>query len=279
MADKSPTPVIEKTATPQANASEPVVSNNGTAPTASDAPAVDQTAPSEDTFTSIDVKSLDPKLKSSYDAMLTDYKKKTTEVAQQRKEAEAKYKEVQEVLQNPDFQKTYQQLTSAQKAEVRQEGITEEEFNKAFENKDNFAGFIQKVANMSTANSQKQVIDLKASLMVKDFKQTHPNWDKLNKYGFITKQLQTDPRAHSNDENQWQAALNDAYNNSERVMNELIEEGKRQGLERVQQKVSASTEPPTHTSASANPFGDPKKWTTRQAIEAAKQGYRVGIND
>lgn len=274
MADKSPTPIIEKTATPS---QEPAISINGTAPVISE--STETTEPNQDTFTSIDAKSLSPELKSKYDAMLTDYKKKTTEVAQQRKEAEAKYKEVQDVLQNPEFQKTYQQLTSSQKAEVKQDGITEEEFNKAFENKDNFAGFIQKVANMSTANSQKEVTDLKASLMIKDFKSNHPEWDKLNKYGFITKQLQTDRRAHGNNEMEWRQALDDAYNNSARVYNEIVEEGKRQGLERVQQKVAASTEPPTHTAASANPFGDPRKWTTRQAIEAAKQGYRVGIND
>jgi hypothetical protein len=274
--ETSPTPIIENVATPE---TEPINQSNGTAPTGSDAPKVEQTAPAEDTFTSVDVKSLTPELKSKYDAMLTDYKKKTTEAAEIRKSSEAKLKQVEDYIQNPEFQRVYQSLNSAQKAEVRQDtGITEEEFNRAFENKENFAGFVQKVAKISSAQSQQEVTDLKASLMVKDFRQTHPDFEKLNKYQFITKQLQTDPRAHGNDANQWNQALNDAYSNAQRVYNEIVEEGKRQGMERIQQKVAQSTEPPTNTPSSVNPFGDPKNWTTAQAIAAARQGYRVPAN-
>lgn len=280
MEEKSPTPTVEKTATP-AVSQEPVQSTNGTAnQKVSESPAiVESTEPNQESFTNVDVKSLTPELKSKYDAMLTDYKKKTTEAAQIRKDSEARLKEVQDVIQNPDFQKAYSSLTSREKAEVKQDmGITEEEFNRAFENKDNFAGFVQKVARVSNAQSQQEVTNLKASLMIKDFKQLHPEFDKLNKYQFITKQLQTDPRAQGNDANQWRQALDDAYSNANRVYNEIVEEGKKLGLERVQQKVAASTEPPTSTPASANPFGDPKKWTTAQAIAAARQGYRVSLN-
>lgn len=268
--ETSPTPVIEKVATPQP---APTL-DKGTAPKVSES-APEITEPN-DTFTSIDEKTLSPEVKVKYDSMLTDYKKKTTEVANQRREVEAKLKEVQDVLQNPDFQRVYSQMNSGQQAQVQQEsGITEEEFNKAFENKDNFAGFIQKVAKVSTAQSQAEITNLKASLMIKDFKGSHPEFEKLNKYGFITKQLETDRRAHGNDEKQWTQALNEAYSNADRVYREISEEGRREGLKIIEQKVQASTEPPTNTSAPENPFGDPKNWTTAQAIEAARRGYKV----
>lgn len=270
----SPTPEPVQTATP---AKEPVSIEKGTAQVSETARV--ESAEPNDTFTSIDVKTLTPELKSKYDAMLTDYKKKTTEVAQIRKDAESRYKEVQDVIQNPDFQKAYQTLTSPQKAEVREEiGITEDDFNRAFENKDNFAGFIQKVARASSSQSQQEMTNLKASLAVKDFKTTHPEFEKFNKHGFITYQLKTDPRAQGNDERQWAQALTDAYVNAERVHNELVEEGKRQGLERIQQKVQASTEPPTGSVPQVYPGGDPKKLTTSEAIALARRGIRVPMN-
>jgi hypothetical protein len=284
----SPTPTKEVAATPVKQ--EPVVSNNGTTKTeivphgtipAGDAKEVvkEQTAPSEDTFTSIDVKSLSPELKSKYDAMLTDYKKKTTEAAQIRKEAEERLKEVQGVVQDPRFVQAYSQLNSQQKSQVREDmGISDDEFNKAFESKDEFAKFVQKVARVSTSQSQQEIVDLKASLTVKDFKATHADYDEINKYKFIEYQLRNDPRAQGTDPVQWQSALNDAYSNGKRVMDELIEKGRQAGLERIQQKVSQSTEPPTDMGSGESPTGDPRNWTTAEAIANAKRGIRAKIN-
>jgi len=116
---ESPTPVVERTATPatvpvsdKGTATEKVSQSRDIVPEA----VMETTETNQDTFTSMDAKSLSPELKVKYDAMLTDYKKKTTEVAQQIKEAEAKLKEAQEVLQNPDFQRAYTQMTSQQQS-------------------------------------------------------------------------------------------------------------------------------------------------------------------
>jgi hypothetical protein len=281
MTTQSPTPPAE-TATPAAK-QEPVSQvPAGTAPAAPQAAAGDaattqaQTAPSDDTFTSVDVKSLPPELKSKYDAMLSDYKRKTTEAAQQRKEAEQIKAQVDSVIQTPAFQQAYTQLTSKQQAEVRGDlGITEDEFNRAFESKDNFTGFVQKVARISSAQSQQEVTNLKASLALKEFKASHPDFDELNEDGMIIAQLRLDPRAASQDEGQWRAALNDAHAMAHKVQQKYIEKGKQQGLARVEQKVAASTEPPVGSVPNVFPGGDPKKITTAEAIAMARRGIRV----
>ena len=272
----SPTPTETIAANP---ATEPALVFNGTT-SAKEAVVSEakpeQTAPNEETFTSIDVKSLPPELKGKYDAMLTDYKKKTTEAAQNRKQAEEIQRQVQEVIQSPEFQQAYSNLTIKQQSQVKDDmNISDEEFNKAFENKDNFAGFIKKVAKVSTASSQQEIINLKASLAIKDFKSAHPEFDVINKHGFITYQLKNDPRAQGHDSSQWQAALNDAYSNAIRVRDELIEEGKRSGLEVIQKKMQASTEPPTASVSQVYPGGDPKKITTAEALDMARRGIRV----
>jgi len=282
MEQTSPTPT-EAAATP---ATEPAAST-GTAPTqqtvpngtVSDATSNGaQTAP-DDTFTSVDVKSLPPELKAKYDSMLSDYKRKTSEVAQQRKEVESARQKAQaydQLSSDPAFVEYWNGLSKTQQAQVRDDaGITDQEFNAAFESKDNFAKFIQKVAQVSTAQSQQEITNLKADLMIKDFKARNPDFDELNEDKAIEIQIKADPRSYSNDPKLWDKAMTDAIQNVRRVQSKWVEKGRKEGLSRVAEKVNQSTLPPTSSPEQLYPGGDPKNLSVAEAADLARRGIKV----
>lgn len=280
--ETSPTPAAT-TATP---ATQEPVQTNGTAQaqvpngTVSEATPKNgaQTAPDEN-FTSVDVNSLAPELKAKYDSMLSDYKRKTSEIAQQRRELESaaeKAKAYDQISSDPAFVEYWNGLTKSQQAQVREDaGITDQEFNAAFESKDNFAKFIQKVAHVSNAQSQQEITNLKADLMIKDFKSRHPDFEELNEDKAIEIQIKADPRSYTNDPKQWERAMSDAIENVRRVQSKWIEKGRKEGLARVSEKVNQSTNPPTASPEQIYPGGDAKKLSVAESIELARRGIRV----
>lgn len=277
--ETSPTPTAT-TATP---AMQEPMATNGTVQTqpVSDAPSTTgaQTAPDGDTFTSVDVNSLPPELKAKYDSMLSDYKRKTGEIADRRREIdtiEQKAKAYDQVSSDPAFVQYWNNLSKPQQAQVREDaGISDQEFNQAFESKENFAKFINKVAQVSTAQSQQEITNLKADLMIKDFKGRNPDFDQLNEDKFIEIQIKADPRTYTNDPKQWERALGDAVQNARSVRSKLIEAGRREGLARVSEKVSQSTNPPTASPEQLYPGGDPSKLSVAEAVDLAKRGIKV----
>lgn len=253
---------------------------NGTAITASTSDAVvEVSAPGEDTFTQVDVKTLPPELQAIHKSMLTDYKKKTSEIAQKRKELEGvqeKARTFDRIQSDPKFINYWNGLSEAQQVQAKEDaGISDVEFNQAFESKENFSKFIQKVAQGVTQGTQQEITNLKADNMIKDFKSKNLDFDSLNEDRMIEIQIKADPRSYSNDINQWKAALDDALSNARSVSNKWVEKGRKEGLSRVSEKVANSTNPPTASSDQVYPGGDPKKLSTSEAVDLARRGIKV----
>lgn len=276
MAENSTTP----TATPE---KEPV----STAPaTSSDAPTEIIAPTDEDTFTQVDVKKLSPEMQAIHKSMLTDYKKKTSEVAQSRKEIEQRRKEFQgleekaktfdRISSDPAFTDYWNGLSKAQQTQAKEEaGISDQEFNQAFESKENFSKFIQKVAQTVSKTSEQEIVNLKSDLMIKDFKAKNLDFDSLNEDRMIEIQIKADPRSYTNDPKQWQACLEDALKNARVVSNKWVEKGRKEGLARVSEKVSQSTNPPTSSTDQIYPGGEAKNLSVSEAVDLARRGIRV----
>lgn len=279
--ENSPTPT-ETAATP---ATEPAYTNGTAQDTSAPNGAVsDATSPAEqaapdETFTSVDVKSLPPELKAKYDSMLSDYKRKTSEVAQRRRDIEASEKKVKaydQISSDPAFVEYWNGLTKTQQTQAREEaGISNEEFNKAFESPDNFRSFVQKIASGATAQSQTEITNLKADLMIKDFKSRNPDFDDLNEDKAIEIQIKADPRSYSTDPKLWEKAMTEAIQNVRRVQSKWIEKGRKEGLSRVNEKLSQSTNPPTASPEQLYPGGDPKNLSVAEAADLARRGIKV----
>src|SRR6266850_4336901 len=92
------TPGTTVIATPEVSA--PIGSSSGTVPVSSDA-GNGQSASADESFTRIDPNTLPPQLRTAYNNMLTDYKQKTTSLAERIKQETAKAAEA--YRQKADF--------------------------------------------------------------------------------------------------------------------------------------------------------------------------------
>lgn len=244
---------IQGTATPPA----PVTQSNGTTSTTPPTPGdggsqTEAAAPGESTFTSTDPNSLPPELKSKYDSMLGDYKKKTAEIAAQRREYEAaleKARIADMITADPDMVNLWNQKYGQQQ---QPEQVQQDQY-------------VDPVL-------KKEVDVLKANLLVKDFKASHPDFDELDKDSLITGYIQLNP---PKTEKEWGNTLEKAYKYAAGLKTRWIEEGKKQGLQRVSEKAEQAALPPS--SSTQNTFtGDPSKLSVSEAFALAKKGIRVG---
>jgi hypothetical protein len=256
-----PTPGTTITATPPSTttvAAEPVVEATGTVtPSSGEAIATNgQAAPAEETFTDVDVKSLPPKERAAYDNMLRDYKRKTAEVAEIRRKAEA-------------FD-AWQTQQAAERAKV-----TDEDFNRAFESKEGFQSLIEKAANPVVQKlnaTEKELRETKADLFVKDFKAKHTDFDDLDSDGLITGFVQLN---RPSTEAEWGPTVKAAYDYAKKLRSKWEEAGYKRGMARVQEKAEGSTEMPSGSPAPVYTGPDPKNLTAEQAVELAMKGIRV----
>jgi hypothetical protein len=228
---------------------EPVQSAPVAPPTHSDTGA-GTAEPVEETLGNIDPKSLPPELKQKYDSMLGDYKKKTAELANQRKDYE----------------------TVAERAKLVDMITSDPEFVTWWNNKYS-SGQAQPQGQPSYADPalKAEVDTLKASLLLKDFKAAHPDFDDLDKDSLITGYVKLNP---PQSEREWQKTLDKAYAYASDLRNRWREEGKKEGLTRVQEKSAQSSMPPSSTAP--NTFqGDNKKVSVSEAIDMAKRGIKL----
>lgn len=252
---KDPTPQAEPTATPAMP--EPVTPAPGTVQEPNgEAPAVTgQAAPVEDTFTQVDVNSLPPKERAAYDNMLRDYKKKTADIAELRRKAEA-----------------YETWQREQAAAQR---ITDDDYNRAFESKDGMQQFLQKAAEpvvQQLNETQRELAATKADLFVKDFKAKHADFDELDSDGLITGYVQLNPPKTAEE---WEPVMKQAYSYAKKLRSKWEEAGYKRGLQRVQEKAEQSTELPSGSPAQVYAGGDPTKLSAKEAVELAMRGIKV----
>lgn len=302
--EPSASPTLE---TPAATPATEPASGNGTASSNGSDVSVTppgSATPSEDTFLSGDVNALPPELRKHYDNMLTDYKKKTQAIAEERKrlpDLEKKAKSYDDLTSDQRFKEYWSDLDRkersdfrAQKAEAEKrigEKISDVEFAKAWETKDGFLELIQKVVEDKRTGDQKEIQELKqkvglneaadaiesvASEMDKGTKQPiRPDFYELDEDKLITGYLSVNP-ARSPKEYRDKAI--EAYNWAKSVKSKFFEQGKAEALKVIQTKSQNSSEPPTVTSKGSYTGPDPKKVDVSEAVALARKGIRVPHN-
>ncbi len=258
-----------------------------------------QSAPAADSFSSVDPETLPPELKAIYKNLQADYTKKLAPLADMRKKAEA----YDQVRSRSDFNEWWSGATKAQKADFKEqkaevekklgEKISDEDFTKAFQSKDNFLDLLERVVQDRSEKSQKKIESLEQKLSVKDAADTvesfatemgkdgkpiRPDFYQLDEDQLITGYLNVNPP-----ENTSQAAymtkLNEAYGWAKQVSQKYYEKGKAEALQIIQKKAATSTEPPTQAAKGAYTGPNPKGMSVKEAMELAKKGIRVPRDD
>jgi hypothetical protein len=274
-------------------AAAPTPSQNG------QASGQEQSAPAEDSFSSIDLKTLSPELQAVYKSMQADYTKKLQPVAELRKKAEA----FDKVASRSDFKDWWSGASKQQKADYRDqkadaekslgEKITDEEFAKGFTDKGTFLSLQERMIKEVMAKSQKEIEELKqyksvneASNIVesfatekgKDGNLVRPDFYKLDEDRLISGFLSVNPPENNTQEG-YVARLNEAYGWAKQVSQKYYEQGKAEALQIIQKKAGTSTELPTQAAKGAYTGPNPKGMSVRDAMELAKKGIRVPRDD
>jgi hypothetical protein len=274
-----------------ASATTETPSQNGQAATQA------QSAPAEERFSSVDPNTLPPELQSVYKSLQADYTKKVMPIAELRKKADG----FDQITARPDFKDFWSGMTRSQKAEFKEQKaeveksigqkISDEEFTKAFENKDAYLSMQEKIAQMVLEKSQKQIQSLQEKLSVKeaqdlatsfatevgrDGKPLRPDFDSLEEDNLISGYLSVNQPENASPEAQV-AKLQEAYQWAKSLSQKYYEKGRVDALARIQQKAATSTEPPTSSAKGA--YTGPKMPSVREAIELAKKGQRVVRDD
>ncbi len=261
----------------------------------------EQSAPAEDTFSSIDPNTLPPELKAIYKNLQSDYTKKLQPVAELRKKAEAYDK----ASSDPRFVAYWKGLSQSQKSNFQEQKaeaektlgqkIPDERFQKAFETKDGFLELLAEVAKEVSSKDSKKIEELEQYKAVnetnslvaqfstevgKDGKPLRPDFDSLEEDKLISGYLQlTADNANPLSKEEYVQKLHEAYAWAQALSQKYTEKGRQEALTRIQQKVASSSEPPTQAAKGAYTGPDPKKITPSEAFQLAKKGIRVPRDD
>lgn len=283
-----------------ATSGQPAPASTGTPDQNGQAATQAQSAPAEESFSSVDPNTLPPELQAVYKNLQADYTKKTMSIADVRKKAEA-YDTVSKDQRFVDYWKGMNQTQKAdfkeQKAEIEKslgEKITDAEFTAAFDTKDGFLDLLAKVAGMQGEKSQKKIEKLEQQLSVKDAqdvvesfatevdkatgKPVRPDFYSLDEDQLISGYLNVNPPKDTSGQ-AYVEKLNEAYGWAKQVSQKYYEKGKAEALQIIQKKVAGSTEPPTQAAKGAYTGPDPKKMSVREAIDLAKKNIRVPRDD
>ena len=285
------------------NVVDPADPQSGQAPTQPDpsAPAPDET------FTEVDPSKLDPQNREAYNNMLRDYKKKTTTLAEERKqfeEAQKKAAVYDEISGDPAFVKYWNDLAQGQTPDTYQapppppepsleQTITDEEYLDALSSKDKFLAFQKKVAMSTNKELQQKLTQyeeglkqnesstraIRADRFIENFKARPENKDFAKYDGpdfrFITYQVAAQKPSSKLSEREWDKMLKGAYNNADRVYKKIWKEGYESALQNKNRQLSESSEPPTPSTGPIYEGGDPRGITPEQAVALGKRGIRV----
>ncbi len=258
-----------------------------------------QSAPAEESFSTVDPKTLPPELQAVYKSMQADYTKKLQPLADMRKKAEGYDK----ITSRSDFKDYWSGLNRTQKADFKEqkaevekrlgEKISDEDFTKAFNSKEDFLSFFEKAVQEVAGKDRKKIESLEQKLSVKDAADTvesfatevgadgkpvRPDFYQLDEDQLITGYLNVNPPENTTSE-AYVSKLNEAYGWAKQVSQKYYEKGKAEALQIIQKKAAASTEPPTQAAKGAYTGPNPKNMSVRDAMELAKKGIKVPRDD
>lgn len=286
MADASPTPYPNPSATP---ATAPDASGSGTTAPQGDAMAK---GASEADISRIDVNTLPPEVRAAYEKayndMLRDYKDKTTKISEREKslsEAEQHSKLYQAMLQDPDFVNYWQ--TRAGNGGDRKPALpfTEDEWEAAKESPGAFYDLVKKM----NQPLQQELVNSKISDVIAEFAEEveevekdgvkvevkkRPLFYDLEESGLISHYMTRNP-AKSMDE--YQKKLVSAYEWAKSQYDRIYAKGKDAANASVRGRLGNSTLAPGDITTTGETYQgkDPKKLTTAESWELAKQGKTV----
>src|SRR4029077_4405472 len=271
------------TATPAAGTPAPEQGATGGTPQAA----------SPESFTDVDPQTLPPELQGRYKSMLADYTRKTQAIAEIRKKADyydqlARDQRVVEFVQG--LSKRQKAEFKEQKAEVEKklgEKISDEEFAKGFQSKDDFLSLIERVVQERSVKDQKKIEQLEQKVTVADAGDVvesfatqvdpmtgapvRPDFYALDEDQLITGYL-TINQPEEASEMAYLNKLNEAYTWPKAVTQKYYEKGRTDALKRIEQKAAGPTEPRTSAAKGAYTGPDPKKLSVREAMDLAKKG-------
>jgi len=256
-----------------------------------------QQEPTEESFTDVDPSTLSAEGQEKHRNMLTDYKRKTAALAEERRAYEQRIKDleqkaqiVDQLQQDEDLLNYINKRNSQGPSQNNQgqpeslDGITEDEFNEAFTSKDKFANVVKRLVEGERRKLKSELEETKGSLrvekadrFVKEFKNRpeYSDFDQLDKYKFITYQVAMNRPSPNATEREWEDLLKKAYNNAKAVRDDIYTRGYQAGLKRISEKSNNYSEPPTGGTPPVYQSGDPKNISASEAFEMAKRGIRV----
>lgn len=264
----------------------------------------DQSAPVEESFSSIDPKTLPPELQALHKSLQADYTRKTQAAAERMKQVEAlekKAKAYDQLTGDQRFKEYWTGLNRQEKAEFKAEKaiaeealgkkISDDEFAKAFESKESFLDLVKRVANEARTDDQRRIQELEQKLTVsvaqdvvdafvtelgQDGKPMRTDFYELNdpKYSLISGFLQVNPPENQSPE-AYRQRLDEAYSWAKSLSQDFYNKGKAEALSILQKKAAASSEMPTQAAKGVYSGPDPKKLSVREAMELAKKGQRI----
>lgn len=258
-------------------ATEPAAST-GTVPTNGEASG--QGAPGgEESFTRLDPRTLPPQLKQSYDAMLRDYKEKTTKLSEMTKSEVAKAVEAYK-----------------QKAELYDQVAGTEDFVKMWND------YVQKSQGANpnadpadpVAKLQTELQQMKQSLEKQELSKVtdafaeaknekgelvNPDFDELNgivigKHGDKEFSLLRACIELSGAKSP-QERLTIGYKTAKAIKDQIFEAGKKAGMGRLQTKVLNGSHPPSGANGEVATVTDKRPKSAREALAMAKKGVVV----
>lgn len=282
----SPTPGASDAATP---ATAPVAPVPGTTEPQGEAKA---TGAPEAEIARIDVNTLPPEVRAIYEKahsdMLRDYKAKTAGLSEREKvlgESEQHAKLYQALLQDSDFVNYWQNRASGNGSAKRTLPFTEEEWEASKESPEAFHALVSKL----TQPLQQKLVNNEISEVIAEFAeeteevekdgvktqvQKRPLFYDFEEAGLISHYMSRNP-AKSMAE--YQAKLVGAYEWAKGQYERIYKRGQEDALQSVKAKIGRSTLPSGDITVSGDAYQgkDPKKLTTQEAWDLAKQGKTV----
>lgn len=241
-----------------------------------------QSASTEESFTKLDVNTLPPQLKQTYDNMLRDYKQKTTELAEQRK----KYGDYDDVKKKADW---YDNVSNQQEfVNMWNEFVEKSNAKPNADPNDPVAQLqsrLEKVENERVVERQRmeaiQSIEAFANAVNEAGEKVNGDFDKLNElvigsvqgedgtlsdFSLLRAAMELAPGKTL------QERITNGYQAAQKLYQSILEEGRKAGMGKMLSKFKNSTEVPGHLSTDKGVFtGDAKALSAREARELAEK--------
>ncbi len=234
-----------------------------------------QGAPAEESFTDVDPKTLPPELQAVYRKMQAGFTKKM----QGASEAQKKAAEYDQLMGDQRFTNYWKALAAEGQNQTKEPEplITEQEYAEALSSPQGMEKLMQKVVQQAVQPLQDKVRVAEASEVLQEFAAAgHEDLYELQEDQLISIQLELDPPRNRDD---YRAKVEQAYTRAKELTQKYFQKGYQKATAEkmgvIQDKVNASSTPPTLNPGKTYEGPDPKTLSAGDAFRLAKKGVRV----